>query len=240
MPDASTTVLYIDGQNFINRIRSILRRRGVQTPDLTQFDFWGFLNRVFKDEQVDLAVCYFAKLHADKETEEKSKELLEREEKLKVALEGQGFKYLIAGSVRRRGRGDELSFQEKGVDVSIAVDIVMDVVTRGVKTVLLASSDSDLQPAVKAAKEHGAKVWYVGFAGRPNRGLMLTADRYVLISNDDVAAFYPETHPNEPSTVSSRSIRTEKPPRPAKTDLQTNGPAPSEAERFNEPPWKHR
>lgn len=184
------TVLYIDGQNFTTRIRSILRRRGVTEIDLAKFDFWGLLGKIFKNEQVDLVQIYFAKLHAHKDTAEKSEELLKRELELKALLEKQGIKYITAGSVRPRKRGDEIEFVEKGVDIRIAVDMVTDVIDGVVGTVLLASSDSDMQPAIYEIKHRGAEVCYVGFASRMNRGLMLTTDRYVLIDNDDIAEFY--------------------------------------------------
>ncbi len=184
------TVLYIDGQNFTTRIRSILRRRGIADIDLVQFDFWGLLGQIFKNEQVDLVQIYFAKLHAHKETAEKSEELLKREDELKTLLEQQGIKYITAGSVRPRKRGDEIEFVEKGVDIRIAVDMVTDVIDGTVSKVLLASSDSDMQPAIYEMKRRGAEVWYVGFASRLNRGLMLTTDRYVLIENADIERFY--------------------------------------------------
>lgn len=47
---------------------------------------------------------------------------------------------------------------EKGVDVSIAVDIVLG----NYKTIFLLSSDTDLLPAIKKAKEIGRRVIYVG------------------------------------------------------------------------------
>lgn len=194
------TVLYIDGQNFMTRIRTILRRRGVTEIDLSKFDFWGMLGKIFKDQQVDLVQIYFAKLHAHKDTAEKSEELIKRELELKALLEQQGLKYITAGSVRPRKRGDEIEFVEKGVDIRIAVDMVTDVIDGVVSTVLLASSDSDMQPAIYEMKRRGAEVWYVGFASRMNRGLMLTTDRYVLIDNMDIVKFYsPDARPASPA-----------------------------------------
>lgn len=184
------THLYIDGQNFLARIRSILRRSGVQDSDITKYDFWGLLNHVFKSEKVDLASIYFAKLHAEERTKEKSEELIVREAALKEKLEQQGIRYVTGGAVRTRVRGEEVSFEEKGVDVKIATDMLVDAIDHGVETIILGSSDSDLQPAVAALKARGVKVVYLGFHARRNRGLVATTDRYVLISNDDVKRFY--------------------------------------------------
>lgn len=186
------TVLYIDGQNFLSKIRSILRRHGIIEVDFTKFDFWKFFNKIFLKTKVDLAQIYFAKIHAHEETAQKSQELLERQEELKELLKNQGFKYITAGSVRPRKRGDVIEFKEKGVDIRIAVDIVKDVIDGTVSTVLLVSSDSDLQPAIYEARARGALVWYIGFKSRINRGLITTTDRYLLIDNDDVVNFYRE------------------------------------------------
>ncbi len=187
------THLYIDGQNFMARIRSILRRRGVADPVMKDFDFWGLLNHVFKDQDVDLASFYSARVLPHEATKEKSTELVERAAALQEHLKAQGFRFVISGIVRARGRGDDVTFEEKGVDVRIAIDIVTDILQQSVATVILGSSDSDLQPAVAEAKRLGARVVYLGFRSRPNRGLQQTTTHAVLISNDDVARFYPET-----------------------------------------------
>ena len=188
----SKTYLYIDGQNFLARIRTILRRGGEAETDITKFDFWGLLNHIFKDEKVDLATIYFAKLHAEERTKEKSEELILREAALKERLEQQGIRYVTGGAVRTRVRGEEVSFEEKGVDVKIAVDMLVDAIDQHVDTIIVGSSDSDLQPVVAALKARKVKVIYLGFQARRNRGLAATTDRTVLISNEDVQRFYPK------------------------------------------------
>jgi len=186
------TILLIDGQNFINRIRTILSRTGAKNADITKFDYWGFMNEMFKERQVDLASFYFAKPHEHKATAEKSQQILERYDALKHHLEQQGFRFVVSGTVRSRvGRDKEVTFQEKGVDVRIAVDIVTSVLDGKADTIILASSDSDLQPAIKEVRDRGAKVIYTGFRYRRNRGLELTTDETVLVTNEQVRKFYP-------------------------------------------------
>lgn len=184
------THLLIDGQNFINRIRTILARSGKKGYDITAFDYWGFLNEIFKDRPVDLASIYFAKVREHRDTLEKSQQLVERHEALKVHLEQQGFRYVTSGTVRSRiGPDKEVTFQEKGVDVRIAVDLVTAVCDKEADTIILASSDSDLQPAIKEARSRGARVVYFGFHYRRNKGLELTTDETVLVSNQQVVKF---------------------------------------------------
>ena len=190
----SKTHLYIDGQNFVRRIREVLRRRGVQDIDLTQYDLWGLLNHVFKTVDVSLASIYLARVIPHKETAEKSEELVTREAALKEKLESQGFRYVVAGAVRARGRGEDVQFEEKGVDVSMAVEIIRDIYEGKVQTVILASSDSDFQPVIHLAKEKNVRVVYLGFAARYNRGIKAAADETVLIENEVAAKFYGPYH----------------------------------------------
>ncbi len=187
---AKQTRLYIDGQNFLRRIREVLRRRRVADVDITKYDFWGLLNHVFRATQVDLASIYIARVRPHKDTAEKSEELMKREEQLKSHLESQGIRYITAGTVRSRMVDGELTFEEKGVDVTLAVEMTVDICAGTVGTIILGSSDSDMQPVIKLAKERGVKLIYLGFQTRYNRGMKLTADQTILISNEVVARFY--------------------------------------------------
>lgn len=185
------TRLYVDGQNFLRRIREVLRRRRISDVDITKYDFWGLLNHVFRVTQVDLVSIYMARVRPHKDTAEKSEELMAREEKLKTHLESQGFRYITAGTVRSRMVDGELTFEEKGVDVTLAVEMTADVCGGTVDTIILGSSDSDMQPVIKLAKERGIKLIYLGFQTRFNRGMKLTAEQTILIDNETVARYYP-------------------------------------------------
>ncbi|MBI4032117.1 NYN domain-containing protein [Candidatus Berkelbacteria bacterium] len=201
------THLYLDGQNFLRRIAEVIRRRGVSDYDVTKVDFWGLLNHVFKDRQVDLASIYVARVRPYEDTKEKSEELMVREAALKELLERQGFRYVTGGTVRARARAGEVTFEEKGVDVTIAVEMTRDMLEGKVSTVILGSSDSDLQPVVKLAKEKGVKLIYLASRARYNRGLVATADETIFMEADDIARFYPDTKPTEPEQPARTSRR---------------------------------
>ncbi|MBU1323155.1 NYN domain-containing protein, partial [Patescibacteria group bacterium] len=55
-----------------------------------------------------------------------------------------------------------------------------------IKTAILCSSDSDLQPAVQEVRRRGVEVVYLGFEFQPNKGLMYTTNNTVLFRNSEI------------------------------------------------------
>ena len=76
--------------------------------------------------------------------------------------------------------------QEKGVDVGIAVDIVVDSLSGLVDEVILVSSDTDLLPAIRVAKARGVKVTYIGFSDKMTRAIIARADASEVIRNQEI------------------------------------------------------
>jgi uncharacterized LabA/DUF88 family protein len=58
-----------------------------------------------------------------------------------------------------------------------------------IREVVLGSSDSDLQPAIKEVRDRGNSVVYLGFESQPNKGISYTANRTILIRNAEVLEF---------------------------------------------------
>src|SRR5476651_383657 len=91
-------------------------------------------------------------------------------------LRRQGIKVIKAGNLRMRDGvacsncGHRVPFfEEKGVDLQMAVDIALDAKTG--LTQFIMSSDSDLIPAIRAAKERGSRVKNLASQGARNKGL---------------------------------------------------------------------
>jgi uncharacterized LabA/DUF88 family protein len=120
----------------------------------------------------------------------KSQELIQNQRVLKSKLEKQGFEFIISGNVRGQtialNGKSKVVFREKGVDVKIAVDMVAEACDEKVERIILCSSDSDLQPAVTEVKKRGVEVIYLGFEMQPNKGLMYTTDRAILMRNAEI------------------------------------------------------
>lgn len=87
------------------------------------------------------------------------------------ALEAMGWGVRLARLGRER---------EKGVDVSIAVDLVL-LPAMGVETLTLVSGDTDLVPAIEAAKALGAKVRVAQFQDALGLELVRHADEVILL-----------------------------------------------------------
>jgi len=57
------------------------------------------------------------------------------------------------------------------------------------KTAIIGSSDSDLQPAVRELGNLGIERIYLGFENSPNKGLTYTTNRTILIRNSEIDEF---------------------------------------------------
>lgn len=188
----SNTVLFVDGENFIHKVKEVLKREkiGKNKLDPSKINLKSTFKGVLSGFTVSEMIYYAARLHEYKETIEKSRELIKFQRNLKTNLEKQGFKFTIAGNVRAQkvhnGKNEKVIFREKGVDVKIAVDLVAGACDGKLKTAIICSSDSDLQPAVTELKERGVEIVYLGFEVNPNKGLIYTSDRNILIRNSEV------------------------------------------------------
>lgn len=187
-------ILYIDGRNTLGKMDAVFESEGQPVPAWHTYNFKGLLAKVLEGITIDEMVFYFAKIKEHPDTKEKSQALIQAQRLLKTALEKQGFKVILAGVVRghmvKDAKGEEaLVFKEKGVDVSIAVDMVAAACDGNLKTAILCSSDSDLQPAIKKMNERNLESIYLGFEMQPNKGLAATTKRTILIRNSEVLAY---------------------------------------------------
>jgi len=189
-------VLLIDGENFKKKIKAVFKVEGLDSPEWDKYDFGGLIEKVIDKIQFNRKIVYFGRIKIHPDRVEKSKELIEEQRKLKTHLENQGFEVVITGRVRGQKveaswivGGSRLIFKEKGVDVKIAVDMVSWACDSKVEQIVLGSSDSDLQPAIKEVRNRKVECIYLGFENLPNRGLTFTTNRTILIRNSEVLEF---------------------------------------------------
>jgi uncharacterized LabA/DUF88 family protein len=191
------TILFIDWENFKKKLESVFEKERVERKfKWYEYNFLGLFNQVLQGIEIDQKIFYAARITIHPLTEEKSKELVEEQRLLKTYLERQGFEFILGGRVRgnividRKGK-ETVIFKEKGVDVQIAVDMLNMACDGELKTAILASSDSDLQPAIRSLRKRSVECIYLGFEMEPNKGLTYTTSRTILIRNSEVLKFLP-------------------------------------------------
>jgi len=184
----------IDGENLKGKIKAVFRDASQPKPIWHEYDFKGLFDTVLKGLTIERRLFYSARIKEHEDSKEKSRQLIEEQRLLKTHLERQGFEVVLSGRVRGQledgHNGKEiLVFKEKGVDVKIAVDMVSWSCDGKVREFVLASSDSDLQPAIRELKDRKIRCIYLGFEAQPNKGLTYTTDRTILIRNSEILDF---------------------------------------------------
>jgi len=194
------TILFIDGRNFISKINSVLNPEKKKEKEINfpVYNFAGLLDKVLTGINIDKKIFYIGRLTKHEKTKEKSLKLIQKQRELKTHLEKQGFEVIYAGRVRGHEedcpRGHKfLTFKEKGVDVRIAVDMITFGHNKELKVAILGSSDSDLQPAIRELENQRIERIYLGFEISPNKGLIYTTNRTILIRNSEVVEFIGKT-----------------------------------------------
>lgn len=190
-------VLYVDGNNFLGKLREVFREEHVTEPLWDRYDFESLFKQILGNLNLDEKRIYFARLKEHPETKEKSKTLIEERRRLKNRFEQAGFTVVLSGTVRGHYVRDldgksVLVFKEKGVDVGLAVDMVSTACDKNLITAIMASSDSDLQPAIRELTKRGVECIYLGFEIQPNKGLTYTTKRTILIRNSEALQFAPQ------------------------------------------------
>lgn len=169
-------IILIDGSNFYFKLKDL------KLENLISFDFASFAKTLAKDAKISSSVYYIGKIKTD--GSEKSNRMLANQQKLFAHLKKSNFKYSLGYLLKSDGK-----FHEKGVDVNIAVDILVATYENICDTIILVSSDTDLLPAVKKAKEKGKKVEYVGFSHQPSVAMVANCTSSRLLTKDDLSPF---------------------------------------------------
>jgi len=169
-------IILIDGSNFYFK----LKEAGLK--GLLDFDFSGFAKRLANKRKIISCEYYVGAVKTDGTG--KNNELFNNQRKLLANLKKHHFKYSLGYLLKSGGR-----FHEKGVDVNIAVDILVAAYENLCDRIILVSSDTDLLPAIKKAKEKGKIVEYIGFSHQPSLAMVANCSESTLLKKDDLASF---------------------------------------------------
>lgn len=175
MPKEKAIVL-IDGSNFYFKLKDL----GLH--NLLNFNFSKFSKDLVAGAQIPFCTYYVGKIKTDGTA--KTQKLFNNQRKLLSHLK----KHKVNYSLGFLMKSDNV-FHEKGVDVNIAVDMLVSTYENLCDRIILISSDTDLLPAIKKAKEKGKKVEYVGFSHKPSLAMIANCSKSKLLSTEDIKPY---------------------------------------------------
>ena len=172
--------IYFDGNNTYNKLKIL----GI--PEKTKrFSFSNFSAHLLGERKL-ISKRYYIGIVKNYDNSEKGDLRVRSQQRFLDGLRTDGFD-VKPGKIMYDGKGD---IREKGVDVKLAVDLVIGAADNLYDIAIVVSSDTDLIPAIKYVRGGQKKiVEYVGFAGVPSMGLIKECDSQRLFSQEDLLPF---------------------------------------------------
>ena len=175
MPTERIAIL-VDGSNLYHYLREL------KLTGLAELDYKAFAQFLARGRTIASATYYIGKVRSHGDP--KGEELRRWQQKLVARLQSMGWRVEYGHMMENNG-----VFQEKGVDVHIAVDLLTGAYDDCYDTAVLVSSDTDLIPAVHGVRRKGKKIEYIGFAHRPSFGLIKNVDLTTTLRREDLVEF---------------------------------------------------
>ncbi|MBI2798516.1 NYN domain-containing protein [Candidatus Saccharibacteria bacterium] len=193
--------IYIDGENLLYGLLPVLLQEKLVTEraDLVKFDLISLFIEATKDNAKPIKIFYYGtKPHIVKDMGEEALEASTKMHEHKQAwgewLDKQQILYITAGNLKARQKKEGVVFQEKGVDVRLAVDMVKQAYEGPKMNFVVASSDSDIIPALRVVKEKGHNITYVAMPGGQNRAISAHADKTIILKRQAIVDGYKEVN----------------------------------------------
>jgi len=169
-------IILIDGSNFYFKLKDL------KLNHLLNFNFSEFGIKLANKNVINMTIYYIGKIKTD--GTKKTQILFDNQRKLLSHLGKHKIKYSLGYLLKSNGR-----YHEKGVDVNIAVDMLFATYEKLCDHIILISSDTDLLPAIKKAKEKGITVEYIGFSHQPSLAMIANCSVSKLLDKDDLLPF---------------------------------------------------
>ena len=168
--------ILIDGSNFYFKLKDL------ELHHLVDFNFSKFALSLAKRDEIITATYYIGAIRTD--GTKHTQKLFANQRRLFAYLKKHTFSYSLGYLLKSKGR-----FHEKGVDVNIAVDILVATYENLCDRIILVSSDTDLLPAIKKAKEKGKIIEYIGFSHQPSLAMIANCSLSRLLTKEDLLPF---------------------------------------------------
>lgn len=172
--------IYFDGNNTYNKLKIF------GLPEKTKrFSFALFAAHLLGGRRL-ISKRYYVGIVKNHDNSERGDVRVKSQQRFLDGLRTDDFD-VKPGKIMYDGKGD---IREKGVDVKLAVDLVIGAADNLYDISIVVSSDTDLIPAIKYVRSGKKKiVEYVGFAGVPSMGMIKECDSQRLFSREDLLQF---------------------------------------------------
>ena len=171
--------VFIDGSNFYYKLKSV----GISNS--IYFKYGDFANWL-ADGRIIVDKKYYVGVVRAKENDEKGQKMRKNQKRLFNNLSSKNCGFVVERGYLMKNDG---VFHEKGVDVKMAVDILVGAYEDLYDVAILVSSDTDLIPAIEKVKILGKEVEYIGFSHMPSFGLIKNASETRLLTKNEVEQF---------------------------------------------------
>mgnify|MGYP001564548073 CR=1 FL=1 len=177
--------VYIDGSNFYFKMKSA----PLNFNNLIKFNYRGFAQWLVLGRLLSNCRYYIAVVRAE-ENNIKGQEMRREQQKLFAHLMSPEQNYIVKRGYLMNNGG---KYHEKGVDVQIAVDLLVGAYDNLYDTAILISSDTDLIPAIKKVRQLGKEVEYIGFAHHPSIAIQKCVNLSRLLIKEELESFISKT-----------------------------------------------
>lgn len=173
--------IVIDGNNFYHRLKEL------KLKNLLNFDYEKFTKFLVGKRNLVLKKYYIGAIR-EEANNPKSRELMKGQRKLIGRLQREDWR-IGFGHMLKTDEG----YHEKGVDVLMAVDLLVGAYENLYDTAILVTSDTDLIPAIEKARAMKKQIEYIGFSHKPSYGLIANSDIRRLLIKDELLEYFKET-----------------------------------------------
>ena len=173
-------VVLIDGSNFYFKLKSL----GIK--NISRFDCRQLAEWLARDRVIVYAAYYVGVVRA-KADDVAGQKLRQGQVQLFNFLRSPTQKFIIRQGYLMNNDG---VYHEKGVDVQLAVDLLVGAYENTYDTVVIISSDTDLIPAIEKVKQLGKQVEYIGFAHQPSFAMQRHANLSRLLIKEELENFF--------------------------------------------------
>lgn len=169
-------IILVDGSNFYFKMKDL------KLHNFIDFNFSKFFKYLAGKNKLISSTYYIGKIRTDES--KKSQILFNKQRKLLAHLKKHKTKYSLGYLLKSDGK-----YHEKGVDVQMAVDILVAAYENLADHIILVSSDTDLIPSIRKAQQLGKIVEYIGFSHQKSIALVAECKETRLLKLEDIEQF---------------------------------------------------